>query len=155
MITRNNLVFLELDRPTPSGRTYPKYEIRKALVEYQNKIVQGRTIGCFVDDINIATSTFDLKNASHKIISADIIGDNLVGTIQTLSTPKGQFLETLVDNPELHFDTRGMGQVDIFKVVTDFSIMGIDVYMLPGRIRPTLPSNPISDYDRAMGIVKR
>lgn len=154
MIVRNNLVFLELDRPTPSsGNIYPIAEVQKALPKFQLLIQQDKAFGGFVDDIDTTTAVIDLNKISHKITEVKIVGNNLIGTIVTLDTVKGQKLETLIDRDDLLFDTRGMGKIKN-KMVSEFSILEIDVWFKPG-LKRTLADDPISAYDRAMGIIKR
>lgn len=151
---RRDLVFLELDRPTPSsGNTYPMSEVLKALPKLQQLIAQDKAVGGFVDDINVQTSVLPLDKVSHKIIEVKIIGDNLVGAIATLNTQRGRHLETLIDRDDLLFDTRGYGKVTN-KIVSDFTFHEIDVYFRPG-LKRTQAFDPIADYDRAMGIIKR
>ena len=155
MLVRNNLVFLELDRPTPSsGNTYPKSEVQKALPTYLQLISQGRAFGGFVDDINKKTSIIDPLKMSHQITELKIIGDNLVGGIATFNTPKGKHLETLIDRDDLLFDTRGFGKVRN-QIISDWSIISIDIWFDPSGRKRTQLYDPIADYDRAMGIIKR
>ncbi len=152
MIERHNLVFLHLDSPTLSGRIYPKAVVQQALSKYQQSVSQNRAVGCFVEDIHPLTSAVNLTDVTHRIIDVKIIGSNLIGAIATLPTTKGKFLESIIDRPDLHFDTRGSGNVNN-GVVSNFTIMSIDVYFKPGLTKPA--SDPVSDYDRAMGIIKK
>jgi hypothetical protein len=157
MAEKKNILLIELDVPTRSGKTYPAAAVAKALVDYQVVINTGKAIGCFVDDINLQNSTIELRNITHYITRAEIIGNNFVGDIKTTNTVKGKLLDAYLNRADLHFDVRGMGSVSSTGIVSNFSIVTIGAYIDASFQSKTLSksSDAISDYERAMGIVKR
>lgn len=148
---------MELDKPTINGRTYPKTEVAKALVDFQTKIGGRTAIGAFASDIN--GTTIDIAAVSHMITRVEIDGDYLVGDVKTLPTPKGALLDAIIDDPSTKFGVRGFGQVDNNGVVSGFSIHSINVYLdptpSPAYKNAKKAIDPVSDYDRAMGIIKK
>lgn len=156
MVERKDVVFMEIDKPTTNGRMYPKSEVQKALVDFQAKVNNRAAVGAFANDIS--GTTIDIAVVSHVITRIEIDGDYLVGDIQTLPTPKGAMLEAIIDEPDTAFGVRGYGQVSKNGVVSGFQMHSINVYFDPGALKynpnKKKKSDPVSDYDRAMGIIK-
>jgi len=90
-----------------NGRIYPKSILAREIVNYQKFISENRALGeCDHPD----SSVVELKNVSHIVRAADIDGDNVVGTIEILSTPSGNILKSLIEaGVTLGISSRGVG----------------------------------------------
>lgn len=83
-------------------------------------------------------SVVNLQNVSHNVIEMHWDGDDLVGTIEILSTPNGNILKELFkSNIRLGISSRGMGTVkkdlreDVDVVQDDFSLISFDFVSNP------------------------
>ena len=90
-----------------NGRVYPRPILEREIMNYQKMIRENRALGeCDHPD----TSVIELKNVSHIIREARLEGDNVVGTIELLSTPAGKILQSLVESGvTLGISSRGVG----------------------------------------------
>jgi len=71
------------------------------------------------------SSVVNLKNVSHNILEIHWQGDDLIGTIEILTTPNGNILRELFRNGiRLGISSRGMGSVK--KISESSSIVGDD-----------------------------
>jgi len=155
MIERHNLTFLELDTPNHNGRIYPKDEVQKAITAYQAKIVSGTAFGGFADDVK-GLGPIGIGDITHLVTKVEIVDDFVIGSIKTISTAKGKQLENIIDDPDTHFGVRGSGQLDSNGVVTNFTFHSVNVFFYPNhKVRKYKPTDVVSDYDRAMGIIKQ
>jgi len=90
-----------------NGRIYPKSILEREVLNYQKFIQERRALGeCDHPD----TSVVELKNASHLVTSAQMNGDDVVGTIELLDTPSGKILQSLIEaGVTLGISSRGVG----------------------------------------------
>lgn len=90
-----------------NGRIYPRSILEREVMNYQKFIKERRALGeCDHPD----TSVVELKNASHLVTSAQMDGDNVVGTIEILNTPTGNILKNLIEaGVTLGISSRGVG----------------------------------------------
>jgi hypothetical protein len=82
------------------------------------------------------SSVVSLANASHVITEMEWDGDNLLGTLEVLPTPKGKILrELLLAGVQIGISSRGLGSVksaDGEDVVNDdFELLSFDVVSNP------------------------
>jgi hypothetical protein len=90
-----------------NGRIYPRSILEREVMNYQKFIQERRALGeCDHPD----TSVVELKNASHLVTSAQMTGDDVVGTIELLDTPSGKILQSLIEaGVTLGISSRGVG----------------------------------------------
>jgi len=100
-------VLQKADTLNQNGRVYPRSVLEREMINYQKFISENRALGeCDHPD----TSVIELKNVSHIIREARLEGDNVVGTIELLSTPAGKILQSLVESGvTLGISSRGVG----------------------------------------------
>ena len=83
----------------------------------------------------------NLANVSHNITEMHFEGDNLVGTVELLTTPSGNILKELFKNGiKLGISSRGLGSVEVVresngdqisKVGDDFELIAFDFVSNP------------------------
>ena len=87
------------------------------------------------------SSVVNLQNVSHNITEMHFEGDNLLGTVEILTTPSGNILRELFKNGiKLGISSRGMGSVEtvtedsgdqVVKVQPDFELIAFDFVSNP------------------------
>jgi len=116
-----------------NGRIYPHSILQREVVNYQKFIKENRALGeCDHPD----SSVVELKNVSHIVRSAEMDGDNVVGTIEILSTPSGNILKSLIEaGVTLGISSRGVGstrsQGSSQVVQDDFQLICFDMVSEP------------------------
>ena len=122
-----------------NGRVYPTEILqREAKVYHENFIQQKRALG---ELDHPDSSVVNLSNVSHNITEMHWEGDNLLGTVEILTTPSGNILRELFKNGiRLGSSSRGMGSVETVvegpegpaqKVGDDFELIAIDFVSNP------------------------
>lgn len=93
--------------PNQNERVYPKSILEREVKKYQQLIKERRAIG----ELDHPEATvINLKNVSHNIRECHWEGDDLVGTVEILSTPSGNILKELLRaGILLGISSRGMG----------------------------------------------
>ncbi len=93
-----------------NGRSYPRDILEREVENYRKNFVNERRAVGELDHPN--TSVVELKNVSHNITEVHWEGDNVVGTVEILTTPAGNILRELIkSNIRLGISSRGMGSV--------------------------------------------
>lgn len=118
-----------------NGRVYPKETLMRESKKYDSEFIkQRRALG----ELDHPESTVvNLKNVSHNIIEMHWEGDDLMGTIEVLSTPSGNIIRELMKNGiRLGVSSRGVGSVNnvsegTVEVDTDFSLICFDIVSNP------------------------
>ena len=122
-----------------NGRVYPTEILqREAKVYHENFIQQKRALG---ELDHPDSSVVNLSNVSHNITEMHWEGDNLLGTVEILTTPSGNILRELFKNGiRLGISSRGMGSVETVvegpegpaqKVGDDFELFAFDFVSNP------------------------
>jgi len=117
-------------------RRYSRNVLEKAVKEYvENQVKTGRAVG----ELNHPDSpTVDYSNVSHRILSLEWQGDNVVGKALILNTPSGQIVKGLLEGGvQLGVSSRGMGTTGspgsdgISDVNDDFVLVTVDIVQDP------------------------
>ena len=120
-----------------NGRIYPKETLmREAKKYFQNFINQKRAMG---ELDHPESAVVNLANVSHNITEMFWNGDDLVGTVEVLSTPSGNILKELFKSGiKLGISSRGMGSVETMnededsqEVQDDFELIAFDFVSNP------------------------
>ena len=87
------------------------------------------------------SSVVNLQNVSHNVTEMHFEGDNLLGTVEILTTPSGNILRELFKNGiKLGISSRGLGSVEavnedngnpVMKVGKDFELIAFDFVSNP------------------------
>ena len=75
-----------------NGRIYPREILEREVERYQQLIKERRAIG---ELDHPDSSVVNLQNVSHNITEMHFEGDNLLGTVEILTTPSGNILKEL------------------------------------------------------------
>lgn len=128
-------VFMQT-KPNRNKRMYDRNILEKAVKEYVEKQVKtGRAVG----ELNHPDSpVVDYKNVSHRILSLEWQGENVVGKALILNTPSGQIVKGLLEGGvQLGVSSRGMGTLGqpnnegVAPVNDDFQLVTIDIVQDP------------------------
>jgi hypothetical protein len=114
-----------------NGREYPLSEISKA-VQNARKTIEEHG-GIFGELDHPQTLTINLDRISHVITEMRMDGNNAVGKVKLLNTPRGLIAKELVLNSgvKIGFSSRGAGQVSEQGGVSDFSYVTTDLVATP------------------------
>jgi len=133
-------VLQRADAKNQNGRIYPREVLVRESKKYnENFIKQSRALG---ELDHPDSSVVNLQNVSHNITEMHFEGDNLLGTVEILTTPSGNILRELFKNGiKLGISSRGMGSVEaiqeddskspVMKVGNDFELIAFDFVSNP------------------------
>jgi hypothetical protein len=128
-------VFMQAEKPNRNKRKYSRKILEAAVAEYVEKQVKtGRAVG----ELNHPdTPIVNYKEASHRILSLEWQGDNVVGKALILNTPNGKIVKGLLEGGvQLGVSSRGMGSLKspvggVSEVNDDFVLSTIDIVQDP------------------------
>ena len=145
-----------------NGRVYPREVLLKEVGKYlENQVTERRALG---ELDHPESSVVNLNNASHNIVEMHWDGDDLMGTVEVLSTPAGNILKELFRSGiKLGISSRGLGSVepvnekegeDTVEVQPDFELIAFDFVSNPSThgafmrpvnesVQPKTPENKI------------
>ena len=121
-----------------NGRVYPKETLVREAKKYAGTYIKERRALGELDHPD--SSVVNLNNVSHNVLGMDWKGDDLVGTVEVLSTPSGNILKELFKcGIKLGISSRGMGSVkEVFgegdntlEVQPDFELIAFDFVSNP------------------------
>lgn len=93
-----------------NGRIYPSAVLRREMENYAKAIRERRAVG---ELDHPERSTVNLSEVSHVITEASWDGNNVMGTIEVLPTPKGKILIDLLSaGVTIGISSRGAGSTD-------------------------------------------
>jgi len=123
-------------KPNRNKRKYSFDILKNAVNEYvENQVKTGRAVG----ELNHPDSPIvDYKNVSHRILSLEWQGENVMGKALILNTPSGKIVKGLLEGGvQLGVSSRGMGTLGdpdengIAPVNEDFNLVTIDIVQDP------------------------
>lgn len=117
-----------------NGRVYPRAVLQREVEKYMQIIKERRALG---ELDHPDSSVINLKNVSHNVVECHWEGDDVVGTIEILTTPSGNIARELVkNNVRLGISSRGLGSVkqvaeNTVEVQEDFELLCFDLVSSP------------------------
>ena len=156
-----------------NGRVYPREVLLKEVGKYlENQVTERRALG---ELDHPESSVVNLNNASHNIVEMHWDGDDLMGTVEVLSTPAGNILKELFKSGiKLGISSRGLGSVETMKedeqgeedtveVQPDFELIAFDFVSNPSThgafMRPVneavQPKTPENNIERIINSIMR
>ena len=127
-------VIQKAQKPNANNRIYPRPILEREDAKYQELIKERRSLG----ELDHPDSPIvQLENVSHLLTETKWDGDDLVGTVEVLDTPKGQILEKLINRDiKLGISSRGLGSTSRTNegydmVEDDFSLVCYDMVSNP------------------------
>ena len=151
-----------------NGRVYPREVLLKEVGKYLDTNVQERRALGELDHPD--SSVVNLNNASHNVVEMHWDGDDLLGTVEVLSTPAGNILKELFKSGiKLGISSRGLGSVepmkeeDTVEVQPDFELIAFDFVSNPSThgafMRPVnesvQPKTPENNIERIINSIMR
>ena len=121
-----------------NGRIYPREVLMRESKKYLKEFISQRRALGELD--HPESSVVNLQNASHNVKEMHWEGDNLLGTVEVLSTPSGNILKELFKSGiKLGISSRGMGSVETVseggeqsqEVQPDFELIAFDFVSNP------------------------
>ncbi len=154
-----------------NGRVYPREVLLKEVSKYlENQVTERRALG---ELDHPESSVVNLNNASHNVIEMHWDGDDLLGTVEVLSTPAGNILKELFKSGiKLGISSRGLGSVepvnekggeDTVEVQPDFELIAFDFVSNPSThgafMRPVnesvQPKTPENNIEKIINSIMR
>ena len=124
------------DTKNQNGRVYPKEILMREAKKYSDNFVKQKRAMGELD--HPESSVVNLQNVSHNVTDMNFNGDDLVGTVEVLTTPSGNILRELFKNGiKLGISSRGMGSVEPMnengaaEVQDDFELIAFDFVSNP------------------------
>ena len=124
-----------------NGRIYPREVLLKEVAKYlENQVRERRALG---ELDHPESAVVNLNNTSHNIIEMHWNNDDLIGTVEVLSTQAGNILKELFKSGiKLGISSRGLGSVepiqeddngegDTVEVQPDFELIAFDFVSNP------------------------
>ena len=121
-----------------NGRIYPREVLMRESKKYFKEFISQRRALGELD--HPESSVVNLQNTSHNVKEMHWEGDNLLGTVEVLSTPSGNILTELFKSViKLGISSRGMGSVETVseggeqsqEVQPDFELIAFDFVSNP------------------------
>ena len=121
-----------------NGRIYPKETLMREANKYEESFIKEKRALGELDHPD--SSVVNLNNVSHNVLGMNWQGNDLVGTVEVLSTPSGNILKELFKSGiRLGISSRGMGSVkevmreggDTLEVQPDFELIAFDFVSNP------------------------
>ena len=137
-----------------NGRIYPKETLMREAKKYSESFVKEKRALGELDHPD--SSVVNLNNVSHNVLGMDWKGDDLVGTVEVLSTPSGNILKELFKSGiKLGISSRGMGSVkevmgegdQTLEVQPDFELIAFDFVSNPSTHGAFL--SPVNESKRS------
>jgi len=127
-------VLQRADAKNQNGRVYPKEILTREANNYnENFIKQSRAMG---ELDHPDSSVVNLQNVSHNVLEMHWRGNDLLGTVEVLSTPAGNILKELFKSGiKLGISSRGLGSIKQEssgdEVQGDFELIAFDFVSNP------------------------
>lgn len=130
-----NVVLQRANSKNQNGRIYPREILIKEALRYKKEFVeQNRALG---ELDHPESPVVNLKNVCVNLIRMGVVGDDIIGDLQVLSTPSGNIIRELIkNNIRLGVSSRGVGSVanvgeETLMVQEDFNLICFDVVSNP------------------------
>ena len=148
-----------------NGRVYPKEILMREVKQYSEvQIAENRALG---ELDHPESSVVNLQNVSHNIKKVWWKGDDVMGTVEVLSTPAGNILKELLKaGVKLGISSRGLGSVKqlsedgTMEVQSDFELVCWDFVSNPSThgafmrpINESVNDIYINKYDKVNNII--
>ena len=118
-----------------NGRVYPKEILLREIKKYvEGPVKERRALG---ELDHPESSVINLQNVSHNVVKIKMVGDDVYGEVEILSTPAGNILKELFRNGiTVGISSRGMGSVQesgngTVEVQDDFELLCFDFVSTP------------------------
>jgi hypothetical protein len=144
------------DAKNQNGREYPREILMREAKKYSDINIRERRALGELDHPD--SSIVNLNNVSHNVTEMHWDGNDLVGTVEVLSTPSGNILKELFKcGIKLGISSRGLGSVKTLgegevQVQNDFELIAFDFVSNPSTHGAFL--KPMNESVTPGGIIK-
>ena len=117
-----------------NGRVYPREILVREAKKYTSEFIKERRAMGELDHPD--SSVVNLQNVSHNVLEMHWTGNDLIGTVEVLSTPAGNILKELFKGGiKLGISSRGLGSIKQEsvgdEVQSDFELIAFDFVSNP------------------------
>lgn len=110
-----------------NGRIYPKEILLREAQKYSETFIRERRALGELD--HPESSVVNLKNVSHNVVEMHWEGDDLIGTVEVLTTPSGNILRELFRNGiNVGISSRALGSLQ--KISENTAMVGEDLELI-------------------------
>ena len=133
-----NGVLQRAEAKNQNGRIYPRNILMREATKYSDSYIKERRALGELDHPD--SSVVNLNNVSHNVLDMNWQGNDLIGTVEVLSTPAGNILKELFKSGiKLGISSRGMGSLkevmregeNTVEVQPDFELIAFDFVSNP------------------------
>jgi hypothetical protein len=129
-----NGVLQRAESKNQNGRVYPKEILMREAKKYTSEFIRQRRAMGELDHPD--SSVVNLQNVSHNVLEMHWKNNDLVGTVEVLSTPAGNILRELFKSGiKLGISSRGLGSIkqegNEDEVQNDFELIAFDFVSNP------------------------
>ena len=129
-----NGVLQRAESKNQNGRVYPKEILMREAKKYTSEFIKQRRAMGELDHPD--SSVVNLQNVSHNVLEMHWKNNDLVGTVEVLSTPAGNILRELFKSGiKLGISSRGLGSIkqegNEDEVQNDFELIAFDFVSNP------------------------
>lgn len=130
---------VEFDKVNRNNRSYSRETIDKALQQVQSRVKDRSMLGGLyegtVSPVEPISNKLTMTATSHIVTDLRVSddGSKLVGTIETLDTPRGQIAELLIGSGQASLCLRGSGIIEENRYVTDYILDGVDLILVKDK----------------------
>jgi len=129
-----NGVLQRAESKNQNGRVYPKEILMREAKKYASEFIKQRRAMGELDHPD--SSVVNLQNVSHNVLEMHWKNNDLVGTVEVLSTPAGNILRELFKSGiKLGISSRGLGSIkqegNEDEVQNDFELIAFDFVSNP------------------------
>lgn len=127
-------IIQKADTQNQNKRIYPKEILHREIENYQKAVRENRAVG---ELDHPESSSVSLQNVSHIIREMGWHGNDVLGRVEILPTPKGKILESLLEaGVVIGISSRGVGSTEktnegLDMVQPDFQIICFDIVSEP------------------------
>ena len=127
-------IIQKADTPNQNKRVYPIQILRREVENYMKAVRENRAMG---ELDHPESSIVSLQNVSHIIRDMNWEGNNVVGRLEVLSTPKGKILESILESGvTIGISSRGVGSTEktnegLDAVQHDYQLICFDIVSEP------------------------
>ena len=129
VLKRFTTTVLTCDKPTITGRVYPKTLVEEAVIEdsFIKEKIANRMFFCeFPSNDEEPYAYANLNNVAFSVENLSFEDDDLKADIAVLDTTQGKILNKLIDSDaSVIFSCSGVGSIDINNKVTDYKLLSI------------------------------
>lgn len=127
-------IIQKADTQNQNKRIYPAEVLRREIENYQKAVRENRAVG---ELDHPETSAVSLDRVSHIIREMRWEGNNVLGVVEVLNTPKGKILQDLLSaGVQIGISSRGVGSTEktnegLDMVQPDYQIICFDIVSEP------------------------